>query len=37
MFALKNGVMLGLWSKYTAEPQVVALLAHWKYAFHLKV
>lgn len=22
MFALKNGVMLGLWSKYTAEPQV---------------
>jgi len=24
MFALKNGVMLGLWSKYTAEPQVTA-------------
>jgi predicted enzyme related to lactoylglutathione lyase len=24
MFALKNGVMLGLWSKYTAEPSVVA-------------
>ncbi|MCH9632375.1 MAG: Phenazine antibiotic resistance protein EhpR [Chlamydiae bacterium] len=22
MFALKNGVMLGLWSKYTAEPHV---------------
>lgn len=22
MFALKNGVMLGLWSKYTAEPGV---------------
>lgn len=22
MFALKNGVMLGLWSKYTAEPRV---------------
>ena len=21
MFALKNGVMLGLWSKYTAEPR----------------
>lgn len=25
MFALKNGVMLGLWSKYTAEPRVEAL------------
>lgn len=25
MFALKNGVMLGLWSKYTAEPRVDAL------------
>jgi predicted enzyme related to lactoylglutathione lyase len=24
MFALKNGVMLGLWSKYTAEPRVEA-------------
>lgn len=24
MFALKNGVMLGLWSKYTAEPSVEA-------------
>lgn len=24
MFALKNGVMLGLWSKYTAEPRVDA-------------
>lgn len=24
MFALKNGVMLGLWSKYTAEPHVEA-------------
>lgn len=24
MFALKNGVMLGLWSKYTAEPKVEA-------------
>ena len=24
MFALKNGVMLGLWSKYTAEPHVDA-------------
>lgn len=22
MFALKNGVMLGLWSQYTAEPRV---------------
>lgn len=22
MFALENGVMLGLWSKYTAEPRV---------------
>lgn len=22
LFALKNGVMLGLWSKYTAEPRV---------------
>lgn len=22
MFALKNGVMLGLWSKYTVEPRV---------------
>ncbi|MFA6916874.1 MAG: VOC family protein [Parachlamydiales bacterium] len=22
MFALKNGVMLGLWSRYTAEPRV---------------
>src|SRR5690242_21450878 len=22
MFTLKNGVMLGLWSKYTAEPRV---------------
>lgn len=22
MFALKNGVLLGLWSKYTAEPRV---------------
>jgi len=22
MFALENGVMLGLWSKYTAEPKV---------------
>ncbi len=25
MFALKNGMMLGLWSKYTAEPRVDAL------------
>lgn len=25
MFALDNGVMLGLWSKYTAEPKVEAL------------
>lgn len=25
MFALKNGVMLGLWSKYTAEPRVEAV------------
>lgn len=25
MFALKNGVMLGLWSKYTAEPRIEAL------------
>lgn len=25
MFALKNGIMLGLWSKYTAEPRVEAL------------
>lgn len=25
MFALKNGVMLCLWSKYTAEPRVDAL------------
>ncbi len=24
MFALRNGVMLGLWSKYTAEPRVEA-------------
>jgi catechol 2,3-dioxygenase-like lactoylglutathione lyase family enzyme len=24
MFALKNGVMLGLWSRYTAEPRVDA-------------
>lgn len=24
MFALKNGVKLGLWSKYTAEPRVEA-------------
>lgn len=24
MFALKNGVMLGLWSKYTAEPGIEA-------------
>lgn len=24
MFALSNGVMLGLWSKYTAEPRVEA-------------
>ncbi len=24
MFALANGVMLGLWSKYTAEPRVDA-------------
>ena len=24
MFVLKNGVMLGLWSKYTAEPRVDA-------------
>jgi len=24
MFALKNGVMLGLWSRYTAEPRVEA-------------
>jgi len=24
MFALKNGVMLGLWSKYTADPRVEA-------------
>lgn len=24
MFALNNGVMLGLWSKYTAEPRVDA-------------
>lgn len=24
MFALKNGVMLGLWSKHTAEPRVAA-------------
>lgn len=24
MFALKNGVMLGLWSKYTVEPRVEA-------------
>jgi catechol 2,3-dioxygenase-like lactoylglutathione lyase family enzyme len=24
MFPLKNGVMLGLWSKYTAEPRVDA-------------
>lgn len=24
MFALNNGVMLGLWSKYTAEPRVEA-------------
>lgn len=24
MFALKNGVMLGLWSKHTAEPRVDA-------------
>jgi predicted enzyme related to lactoylglutathione lyase len=22
MFVLKNGVMLGLWSKYTAEPRI---------------
>lgn len=25
LFALSNGVMLGLWSKYTAEPRVEAL------------
>lgn len=25
MFALKNGVMLGLWSKYTAEPRIEAI------------
>lgn len=25
IFGLENGVMLGLWSKYTAEPQVHAL------------
>jgi catechol 2,3-dioxygenase-like lactoylglutathione lyase family enzyme len=25
MFALSNGVMLGLWSRYTAEPRVEAL------------
>jgi catechol 2,3-dioxygenase-like lactoylglutathione lyase family enzyme len=25
MFALKNGVMLGLWSRYTAEPCVEAV------------
>lgn len=25
MFALPNGVMLGLWNKYTAEPRVDAL------------
>jgi len=25
MFALKNGVMLGLWSRHTAEPRVEAL------------
>src|SRR5271156_3010134 len=25
MFALKNGVMLGLWSRYTAEPRVEML------------
>lgn len=25
MFALKNGVMLGLWSRYTAEPRVESL------------
>ncbi len=24
MFGLKNGVMLGLWSRYTAEPRVEA-------------
>jgi catechol 2,3-dioxygenase-like lactoylglutathione lyase family enzyme len=24
MFALENGIMLGLWSKYTAEPRVEA-------------
>ena len=24
MFALKNGIMLGLWSKHTAEPRVLA-------------
>lgn len=24
MFALKNGVMLGLWSKHTAEPRIEA-------------
>ena len=24
LFALKNGVMFGLWSKYTAEPRVEA-------------
>jgi len=24
MFSLKNGVMLGLWSRYTAEPRVEA-------------
>lgn len=24
MFVLKNGIMLGLWSKYTAEPRVEA-------------
>ena len=24
MFALKNGVMLALWSKYTAEPRIEA-------------
>jgi catechol 2,3-dioxygenase-like lactoylglutathione lyase family enzyme len=25
LFALENGVMLGLWSRYTAEPRVEAL------------
>ncbi len=25
MFALENGIMLGLWSKYTAEPRVEML------------